>query len=465
MSRYDSSADIDDSSDVAQGCTRLLLTKVPYFREIIIMSFACPHCHFRDSQIQSAGEIQQKGSRYELRLTDQVDFSRQVVKSDSSVIKFIELDVEVPAGRGQLTNVEGLLSTILEDLSVAQPQRKEEAPEVYAKIEEILVKGKSMLEGSSFPFRLSLDDPSGNSWIEPNERDGVGKWSRVEYPRSREQNEALGLSGDSNETAAVDSAAGDGAAKIAKAIAANPEGDEIVPDEVYSFPAHCPGCMHACLTHMKMVDIPHFKQVIIMATVCDDCGYRTNEVKTGGEIPERGQKITLRVENATDLARDILKSESCALECPEVQLSVTRGTLGGRFTTVEGLLTQVRDDLRSSIFDVGDSAGGDSVNQETKQKWETFFGNIDRAIAGEQKFTIILTDPLAGSYIQNLCAPDADPQITSEMYDRTDEEEDELGLKDMVLEGYEQDDKPDATKPSIGAETTADSAVVNEKDT
>ena len=27
-----------------QGTTRLLLTKIPYFREVIIMSFSCPHC-------------------------------------------------------------------------------------------------------------------------------------------------------------------------------------------------------------------------------------------------------------------------------------------------------------------------------------------------------------------------------------------------------------------------------------
>jgi hypothetical protein len=27
-----------------QGTTRLLLTKIPFFREVIIMSFSCPHC-------------------------------------------------------------------------------------------------------------------------------------------------------------------------------------------------------------------------------------------------------------------------------------------------------------------------------------------------------------------------------------------------------------------------------------
>jgi len=30
-----------------------------------------------------------------------------------------------------------------------------------------------------------------------------------------------------------------------------------------------------------MVDIPHFKEVVIMAVNCETCGYRSNEVKPG----------------------------------------------------------------------------------------------------------------------------------------------------------------------------------------
>ena len=71
---------------------------------------------------------------------------RQVIKSDTAVVKFIELDVEVPAGRGQFTNVEGLLSTIVTDLEFGQEARKEQAPEAYEKIASIITKGKAMLE-------------------------------------------------------------------------------------------------------------------------------------------------------------------------------------------------------------------------------------------------------------------------------------------------------------------------------
>ncbi|PSS22527.1 hypothetical protein M430DRAFT_137861 [Amorphotheca resinae ATCC 22711] len=426
------------------GITRLLLTRIPYFREIIIMSFFCPHCNFKNSEIQSAGEIQQKGARYELRLTAPTDFARQVVKSDTCVVKFIELDIEVPAGRGQLTNVEGLLSMILEDLELQQPQRKEQIPEVWAKIEEIIAKGRKMIAGESFPFRVSLDDPAGNSWIEPDQKDGVGKLLKTEYARTAEQNEALGLG--SGEEEAANAAVQPNAASL--------EDDEIIPNEVYSFPATCPGCNRHCVTHMKMVEIPHFKQVVIMSTVCEHCGYRSNEVKTGGEVPEKGKMITLKVEGAVDLARDILKSESCALECPELKLSVTPGTLGGRFTTVEGLLTQVRDDLHQQVFDVGDESGGDSLPSEAKENWKAFFDGIDAAIKGERKFTVILKDPLASSYVQNLCLPDDDPQIQTEDYERTAEEEEDLGLADMKVEGYE--DEVGNEKKRLEAEKAAE---------
>ncbi len=408
--------------------TRLFLTKIPYFREVIIMSFACDKCGFHNNEIQPAGTIQLKGAHYELRLTAMPDFERQVVKSDTATVKFIELDLEVPAGKGQLTNVEGLLTTIIDDLEFGQEQRKEQTPEIYAKVSEVIAKGRAMLAGESFPFRVFVDDPTGNSFIAPDPRDGVGKWEKREFLRTPEQNAELGLA-DTAETADLDA---DGS---------------IIPDQVYQFPASCPGCMHPCTTNMKMVDIPHFRQVVIMNTSCDDCGYKSNDVKTGGEIPEKGRKVTLRVKSDVDLARDILKSESCSLECPELSLTVNPGTLGGRFTTVEGLLTQVRNDLHNQIFEADAELGAsarrnDSLEAKEKSRWEEFFDDLDAAIKGEKEFTIVLADPLACSYVQSLADDPSQPddQMTVEEYDRTEEEEEDLGLRDMKTEGYEQDE-------------------------
>lgn len=55
----------------------------------------------------------------------------------------------------------------------------------------------------------------------------------------------------------------------------------------------------------------------------------------------------------------------------------------------------------------------------------------------ERSFTVILDDPLANSYVQNLYAPDPDPNMTVEMYERSWEQNEDLGLNDIKVEGYE----------------------------
>ncbi|KAF2637054.1 zf-ZPR1-domain-containing protein [Massarina eburnea CBS 473.64] len=423
------------------GTTRLLLTRIPFFREIVIMSFECPHCHFKNSEVQPAGEIQQRGAKITLKVDGAEDLSRQIVKSDTAVFRVEDIDLEIPPGRGQLSNVEGIISMVAQDLEQKQDERKEVIPEIYEKIQGVIATLKEYASGSKVPFKITVDDPAGNSSIEPSTNDTSSKYFRHEYPRSAEQNAALGLGDTSGEAPATEIRpeyhANQMYPKMPAQSMVNNVDEDIVEDQVYSFPATCPGCTKSCATNMKMVNIPHFKQVVLMSTACEHCGYRSNEVKTGGEVPEKGRRITISVENKEDLSRDILKSESCALESPELHLSVEPGTLGGRFTTIEGLLTQVRDDLHSSIFNTTDS--GDSMEATSKTKWDDFFNQLSAAINGDIKFSIVLSDPLASSYVQSFKAPEPDAQMKVEDYERTEEEEQDLGLSDMKTEGYEEE--------------------------
>lgn len=414
---------------------------MPFFRDIILESFECPHCYFKDNSVKSAGQIQERGCKCTLEVENEEDLQRQVIRSDVSIFKVESLGIEMPKGESQLTNVEGVIQRIFESLSSEQPLRRTQAPELYHALEPIIQKLQDILDRKGFPFTISLDDPTGNSWIAPNTNDRANKYSRREYPRTHEQNEELGISNDPE-------------ASKHEGIPMTQTGDEddseIVDGKVYTLPAECPGCTKGCVVNMQKVNIPYFKEVFIWSTVCDHCGYRTNEVKTGGEVPEKGKRITLSVETKTDLSRDILKSDTCALHSDQLELTVQPGTLGGRFTTVEGLLTEIRDQLRGQIFDIDDveNKGGDSMAASEKEKWDRFFANLDAAISGERKFVITLEDPLANSYVQDLCAPAKDPQITTEDYTRTDEEEDDLGLKDMKTEGYEEDAQKEAEQKS-----------------
>jgi zinc finger protein len=168
-------------------------------------------------------------------------------------------------------------------------------------------------------------------------------------------------------------------------------------------------------------------------------------------VPERGRRFTLAVATREDLSRDVLKSATCAASSPELELSVEPGTLGGRFTTVEGLLTQVRDDLRATVFDADGATGaeegaeggatGDGMAEAEKARWDAFFARMDGAIAGSVPFTLVLEDPMAASYVQSLSdvGGELDPGLKVEEYERTAQEEEELGLSDMKVEGYEGD--------------------------
>lgn len=395
------------------------------------MSFQCDHCGFKNTEIQSAGEIQERGVKYVLDLDRPTDLQRQVVKSDTAVFRVETLDIEIPRGRGRLSNVEGMLSEITNDLRIDQERRKVQHPDLCSKIEEIIKNLDDMIGGQSFPFSISLEDPAGNSSLEPAIGEEGGKYKRLDYSRTVEQNASLGLT--SSIQAASNVLSDQNASTEVLPENKSMDDVDILEGEVYSIPSDCPGCMKPAAMNLQMVNIPFFKQVIITAVVCEYCGYRTNEVKTGGEVPAKGRRIWLDVESSKDLGRDILKSATCCLKVPECNLEVQPGTLGGRFTTVEGLLTQMRDDLRASIFDLdGDAVvSSDSMAPDQRLAWESFFIQLEKAIKAEIRYTVLLEDPLANSYVQSFFAPESDPQIRTEEYLRSREEEDELGLSDM----------------------------------
>lgn len=417
------------------------------------MSFYCESCGFSNTEVQSAGQIQEKGSKYTLTLDSPEDMERQVVRSDTAAFRVEDLDIEMPAGHGRLTNIEGVLSEILKDLEHGQKSRKKEDPELYEKIEDIVQPLIKMMLGGRFPFSVSLDDPSGNSWIEPSAQDKERKYIKTEYARTVEQNAELGL-GESNGNTDQDAHYPSGATPhVVPQISTTGDADDsmedvdIVDGEVYSLPTPCPACTKPAQVNLQLLNIPHFKQVIVSAVVCLECNYRSSDVKTGGEIPPKGKRIWLTVREPIDLKRDILKSETCLLKISACDVEAVPGTMGGRITTVEGLLTQIRDDLRKTIFEDDDEEGkgGDSMLEEKRQGWQKFFTRLDGAIQGEFEYEILLEDPLGNSYVQNLMVPEPDPGLREEDYVRSAEEEDELGITDMkTKEGkggeYEKDE-------------------------
>ncbi|XP_058461660.1 zinc finger protein ZPR1 [Malaya genurostris] len=427
------------------GTTRLLLTEIPFYKAVVIMSFSCEHCGFQNNEIQSGGEVAPKGIRIRVKLESIKDLNRRVVKSDNSSVRIEELDFEIPAQsqKGEVTTVEGIIDRVIRGLEQDQPVRRIQHPETAQQIDDFANSMKELKEMKQ-PFTIVIEDISGNSFVEnPFAPQTDPNSTTSHFQRNKEQNHILGVF-THDEVSEKDAGASrpnqceaipEEEDNILKPIAEGSWPLEELHGEVLQFQTKCPECSADCETNMKLTKIPHFKEVVIMATVCDNCGTRTNEIKPGGGIEDQGVRIEITVRGRIDFSRDVLKSESCHLKIRELECEVGGGALGGRFTTIEGLLTAMKDQLVEST-----GMFMDSNDEDTKHRLDSFFGKLDEAIDGNRQLTIVLDDPTGNSYVQSLNddgTPDGALRIIR--YHRSHEQNEELGLNDMKTENYEEE--------------------------
>lgn len=57
------------------GITRVLLTKIPYYKEVVLTSFSCDHCGYQNNEIQSGAPVSDKGLRITLNVKSVADFN------------------------------------------------------------------------------------------------------------------------------------------------------------------------------------------------------------------------------------------------------------------------------------------------------------------------------------------------------------------------------------------------------
>jgi zinc finger protein len=70
------------------------------------------------------------------------------------------------------------------------------------------------------------------------------------------------------------------------------------------------------------------------------------------------------------------------LTIPEIDLVLTHGTLGGRFTTVEGILEQIYEELAEKAF------VGDSSEMAEREKFENFLSGL-KAVRSPFKYHLM----------------------------------------------------------------------------
>ncbi|XWS35363.1 hypothetical protein CRYUN_Cryun21dG0119500 [Craigia yunnanensis] len=387
----------------------------------------------RNNEVQFAGEIQPRGCHYRLDVQsgDQKMFNRQVVKSESATIKIPELDFEIPpeAQRGSLSTVEGILVRAIDGLQALQEERKKVDPQTAEAIDQFLLKLKACATGEC---------PSPSSWMTLQETALLRtqyfnvirfapspdpSLSIKFYDRTPEQQALLGYhvySSQLNKPAAGTSVeetsnyvdqirrqphGSVGAAAGQRAIAQSNSAEiaealfrYTAPEEVMTFPSTCGSCSAGCETRMFVTRIRYFQEVIVMASTCDACSYRNSE------------------------------SDTASVRVPELDLELASGTLGGIVTTFEGLITKISESLER----VHGFTFGDSLDESKKTKWLDFKARLNKILSMAEPWTLILDDALANSFIAPAIDDNKDDhQLIFEEYERSWEQNEELGLNDI----------------------------------
>uniref|UniRef100_A0A8R1TWC2 Zinc finger ZPR1-type domain-containing protein n=1 Tax=Onchocerca volvulus TaxID=6282 RepID=A0A8R1TWC2_ONCVO len=403
------------------GITRILCTRIPFYRQIIVMSFSCAHCGYSNNELQSGEAAQEHGIEIVLHVRNLSDLNRQVIKSEYAEVEIKELELTIPSKSqsGEITTVEGILQRVIAGLNQDQNRRRQSCPESAEKIDEFIKRVERLINLQE-KFTLRIRDVSGNSFVQnPTPFHVDSQCVITHFNRNFADKKLLGfVADDANEEESTPFQSYDDA-----------------KNEVLKFDTDCPNCGTPTQTCMKPTDIPYFTTVILMCTTCDACGWKSNEVKSGAAIRDHGCKLTILIEKDTDLARDVLKSDTCSMSIPELDLEVGPGALSGRFTTVEGLLIATRDQLKEQgdFFLIGDSRS-EAENQQMKK----LLDNFEQILRLQKKVHLVLDDPTGNSYIQSLNAPMDDSRLKKEFYERTNEQNDELGLNDMKTENYAQ---------------------------
>jgi zinc finger protein len=331
---------------------------------------------------------------------------------------------------------------------------KDMGEENEKKIAEVIKKIDDVLQLKTLPIKFILDDPAGNSFVENPYAPNTDPYADVKYyNRTKEMAEEMGYmqQAESEEQVKVqkkqtevkpvtstyynkrhnfevyksnDSKISAHLIDFTKSIQ---EGtNKELHEEALRFPTNCYCCHEEGETHMCICTIPYFKEIIISCFKCEFCGFKTTEVKGGGGINERGCMYTLKIKSPEDMNRDCFKSETAQLIIPDLGFETDTGSMGSMYTTVEGLLDKVITSLKDTPFYHGDSTD--------RSELEKLVCNLEDLLKGEKEFTIILDDPLANSFISSL--QENDTRLEKKDYQRTWEQDEELGINDMKVENY-----------------------------
>lgn len=155
----------------------------------------------------------------------------------------------------------------------------------------------------------------------------------------------------------------------------------------------CPICQATISFDWETMDIPHFGEALIIAGVCEACGFRLSDTI----LLSQGEPVryTITIEEAEDLNARVIRSTSGTIRIPELGIDVQPGPASEAYiSNVEGVLQRVRD-----IVLFATRSARNAGAEENVRRGEFILERIERAMEGVGPLTVILEDPLGNSAI------------------------------------------------------------------
>ncbi len=156
--------------------------------------------------------------------------------------------------------------------------------------------------------------------------------------------------------------------------------------------ANCPVCCSVMEFNWETQDIPYFGEAMIIAGVCC-CGYRHSDtILLGQKEPAR---YTLEVTDIDDLDARVIRSCSGTIRVPELGVDIEPGPASESYVSnIEGVLDRIRGIVEFATKSARQAGATDSTC-----RGEEILNNLDLAVCGQFKLTVIIEDPMGNSII------------------------------------------------------------------
>lgn len=152
----------------------------------------------------------------------------------------------------------------------------------------------------------------------------------------------------------------------------------------------CPICCELANITTFLYDAPNYGEILIGIVTCPSCGYK--DVSITSSRSTNPKRIVFKIKNEKDLLVRVIKSETCIVSIPELDVVIEPGFKSQiMITNIEGLLNWIKDlILRAEVLLESD---------ESKLKCLEIVEKIDAVIRGEHSLTIILEDTSGNSML------------------------------------------------------------------